>query len=67
MQAKKITKQQEMQQLLEQLMRACPYPYNSKEYWIYNAGLMGTMLARYAATDMIIRNEIQARIKQAAD
>lgn len=52
-----------MQQLVDELMLSCPYAYNSKEYWIYNAGLLRTMVARYSETDWIIRNEITARTR----
>jgi hypothetical protein len=55
------TRAQEMKELVESVMHQCPYAYNSKEYWIYNAGLFGTILARHAEADWILRQELEYR------
>lgn len=63
----KLTRKQEMDLLVSELMLQCPYPYNSKEYWIYNAGLMGSILARYAQYDCMIKQELRQRIARAKE
>jgi len=54
------TREQQVDELVKELMQSCPYEYNSKLYWIYNAGLMSTIVKRLAVIDYALARDLAA-------